>query len=141
VENLKRYEYLLEDLGEEANNFEKIIKKTYELKNSQLEEEIDMPSDIADAHVLDGDHLEVSEESTLKDEPEDEYQDDSNNEISTASYIPDKDDKIIDEIFSGIDTPEYLEKEPIIYLRPNILIVLMLQILKKRKRRRNLLSK
>ncbi|OHD13602.1 MAG: hypothetical protein A2Y41_09485 [Spirochaetes bacterium GWB1_36_13] len=41
MEDLKKYESLLEDLGEESNQYDKIIRKTQELKNQPYDEEIE----------------------------------------------------------------------------------------------------
>lgn len=130
MENLKRYDYLLEDLGEESNNYEKVLQKTSELINSQHEENFDLPEDIDDAHSLDEGLLEVNDDSFSESgstpiktqdyedsgesdsDTEESYLNETSNEspIDAAGYVPDETDPIIDSIFSNLDTPEYLEK-------------------------------
>lgn len=53
VDNLKRFDDLLEDLGEESHNFEKVMKKTQEIKNTQLEEEIYTPEGFDSSELID----------------------------------------------------------------------------------------
>lgn len=139
VDNLKRFDDLLEDLGEESHNFEKVMKKTQEIKSTQLEEEIYIPEgfdsselldvqedgldlssaqeDIAFADVDDfgNQEQEVIEDAIEADLSSDSFQDNQSSYSEfhaqpVSAYQPDAVDLIVDEIFKNIDTPEYKEK-------------------------------
>lgn len=129
MDNLKRYDQLLEDLGEEAENYEKIINKMHEAKNSQFEEEIDEVEEIAEDEnnsnefslEIDDSSLDIDDDfSTDDDAPleinEDFTADEDAIHISDAEEIDEEAEPILpleeeEEAFSLEDNADFIEDE------------------------------
>jgi hypothetical protein len=108
VDNLKRYDYLLEELGDEANQYAQVVEKMNELTGSDFEAEIDIPDEVEEAEEA---PLEVEDNQEIPEVNFNETEEEPGEEedISSEESL-DEEDKIVDRIFNNLDTPEYREK-------------------------------
>ena len=98
MEDFKKYEKLLENLGEEVNNYDYVLNMVKDIKSKSIEENIKVPDDI-DSMGKDfiTDDYQESEEN---------YESKSDSQIEEINLV----DPVVDQIFKNIDTEEYRQK-------------------------------
>lgn len=101
MEDLKQYEKILENLGEESNNYDYVVNMVKDLKGKSVEDNIKVP----DFDYSDIESEEILDEYDTK-ELENEIKSEKSPSFSPVNLI----DPVVDELFKNIDTDEYREK-------------------------------